>query len=228
MKKGLVSLLVAFALIFGMVQPAQASEATPLNSTISKLLGVKYRAGGTTAWTGFDCSGFTSFVFAQFKVKLPHQSGSQAQLGVKVLKSNLRPGDLVFFNTNGRTISHVGIYTGNGKFAHAARQGIVVESINSGYYMSRYVTARRILNDLNYNKIATLTPVKTTVAVVAKVDAVESSQTTDSTQSEVNETATFDLSQYIKALSTNNEADSDAVEELPAIEEISSIDRSES
>jgi hypothetical protein len=224
MTKGLVSLLVAFALIFGMVQPAQASEATPLNSTISKLLGVKYRAGGTTAITGFDCSGFTSFVFAQFKMKLPHQSVSQAQLGTKVLKSNLRPGDLVFFNTNGRTISHVGIYTGNGKFAHAARQGIVIDNMNSSYYLSRYVTARRVLNDYNFSKLATLAPVKT-IAVAAKAEVAPSNEGMLTT-TEVVETSGFDLNEYIKALSSNNETD--AVEELQVIEEISSTDRSES
>jgi hypothetical protein len=224
MKKGFVSLLVAFALIFGMVQPAQASEATPLNSTISKLLGVKYRAGGSNARTGFDCSGFTSFVFAQFKMKLPHQSASQAQLGTKVLKSNLRPGDLVFFNTNGRTISHVGIYTGNGKFAHAARQGIVIDNMNSGYYLNRYVTARRVLSDYNFTKLATLTPVKT-VVVAAKPEVVATAEETSSSTAVV-ETTGFDLNEYIKALSSTDE--SNATNELQDVEEISSADRSDS
>lgn len=224
MKKGLVSLLVAFALIFGMVQPAQASEATPLNSTISKLLGVKYRAGGTNAITGFDCSGFTSFVFAQFKMKLPHQSASQAQLGTKVLKSNLRPGDLVFFNTNGRTISHVGIYTGNGKFAHAARQGIVIDSMNSGYYLNRYVTARRVLSDYNFTKFATLAPVKT-VVVATKAEVAAAVEETSSVTTVI-EPSGFDLNDYIKALSTSNETDT--ADELQDVEEISSANRSDS
>lgn len=226
MKKAFVSLLVAFALIFGMIQPAQASEATPLNSTISKLLGVKYRAGGTNAITGFDCSGFTSFVFAQFKMKLPHQSVSQSQLGTKVLKSNLRPGDLVFFNTNGRTISHVGIYTGNGKFAHAARQGIVIDNMNSGYYLTRYVTARRVLSEYNYTRLATLATAKP-VIVAAKEEVPASTEEIASSPAVV-ETSGFDLNEYIKALSSTNQSGTDATDELQVIEEISSADRSDS
>lgn len=168
MFKGVISLLVAFTLIFVgvQVQPAEAAS-TPLNSTIHNLLGIKYRAGGASK-SGFDCSGFTSFVYAQFKIQLPHQSISQSHMGVTVLKKNLRPGDLVFFNTNGRNISHVGIYTGQGKFAHASNRGIVVESMNSAYYSKRFVTARRIMNDQKYFKIASTVPAKTVAIASTK------------------------------------------------------------
>jgi hypothetical protein len=214
MKKGILSLLVAFALVLGLVQPAQASETTPLNSTISKLLGIRYLAGGTST-RGFDCSGFTSFVFAQFKVALPHQSASQATLGTRVLKSNLRPGDLVFFNTNGRSISHVGIYTGKGLFAHAARQGIVVENMNSAYYAKRFVTARRILNDINFNRIAAIAPVNV-VATAVKTD-VEESAVYDSTSD-----TTSTLSSWIQAsLSSTNQTEDNATDD--AGEDASSI-----
>jgi cell wall-associated NlpC family hydrolase len=166
MLKRIIPLLVAFTLIFAVIQPAEAAS-TPLDSTIHKLLGVKYRPGGTTA-NGFDCSGFTSYVFKKFNIKLPHQSYSQSHVGVRVLKSNLRPGDLVFFNTNGRGISHVGIYTGQGKFAHAAPRGIVIERLNERYYSARYITARRILNEKQYYKIASNVPVKKVVIASSK------------------------------------------------------------
>ena len=78
-----------------------------------------------------------------------------AKKGVKVAKEDLREGDLVFFNTSGKGISHVGIYVGDGKFAHASTsKGVVITALSDKYYAKRYVTARRILSDSTYEKIA--------------------------------------------------------------------------
>ncbi|HVL38399.1 MAG TPA: LysM peptidoglycan-binding domain-containing protein, partial [Fimbriimonadaceae bacterium] len=85
--------------------------------------GIRYRYGGTSR-SGFDCSGFTTTVFKSQGVKLPRTSAAQSKVGQPVSKDNLRPGDLVFFRTRGgRSISHVGIYQGNGKFIHASSGG---------------------------------------------------------------------------------------------------------
>lgn len=107
--------------------------------------GLEYRRGGTSRG-GFDCSGFTRYIYAMQGINLPHSSAAQANMGHSVDKSNLKPGDLVFFQTYSRGISHVGIYIGGNRFVHAAtyRRGVRVDSLNSSYYRSRYRCARRI------------------------------------------------------------------------------------
>jgi cell wall-associated NlpC family hydrolase len=108
-------------------------------------LGARYRYGGSGA-RGFDCSGFTSYIYRQHGITLPHNSAAQYRVGKPVSRSELRPGDLVFFRTRGNRISHVGIYIGNGKFVHAssARGRVRIDTLTSGYYHQRYVGARRI------------------------------------------------------------------------------------
>ena len=108
-------------------------------------LGTRYRYGASGA-RGFDCSGFTSYIYRQHGISLPHNSAAQYRVGKPVSRSELRPGDLVFFRTRGRRISHVGIYIGNGKFVHAssARGRVRIDTLTSGYYHQRYVGARRI------------------------------------------------------------------------------------
>ncbi|CUU37575.1 Cell wall-associated hydrolase, NlpC family [Armatimonadetes bacterium DC] len=108
-------------------------------------LGSPYRRGGSSS-RGFDCSGFTSYIFRHAGVHLPHHSAAQARVGKPVPRNQLQPGDLVFFRTRGRRISHVGIYIGNGKFIHAssARGRVRIDSLNSGYYSKRYAGARRV------------------------------------------------------------------------------------
>ena len=96
----------------------------------------------------FDCSGFTSYVFRNAAgVNLPRTSSAQSGYGKTVSKSNLQPGDLVFFNTSGSGVSHVGIYVGGGSMIHAPSSGktVSVTSINSSYYSARFVTAKRVL-----------------------------------------------------------------------------------
>ena len=106
------------------------------------LLGVRYSYGGTSPRSGFDCSGFTRFVFAHFGVALPHYSVAQFNLGRRVSRRSLRPGDLVFFDGLG----HVGIYVGRGRFIHAPHTGtrVSVQPL-SGWYSARFVGARRVI-----------------------------------------------------------------------------------
>ena len=112
--------------------------------TAASAMGVRYRWGGTSR-SGFDCSGFTTYVYSKHGVQLPRTSIAQSQSGKAVSRENLSKGDLVFFNTRGSRVSHVGIYVGNGKFIHASSGGgrVRVNSLNEGYYARRYTGARR-------------------------------------------------------------------------------------
>lgn len=130
-----------------------AFAETVLDKTVNELIGTKYKYAGTTP-SGFDCSGFTMYVFNEFGIELDHQSKAQAQEGYWIDKSDLRPGDLVFFNTDGKGISHVGIYLGNDEFVHSATDdGVVKNKLSESYYKKRYVTARRVIWDDLYNQL---------------------------------------------------------------------------
>ena len=103
-------------------------------------LGVRYVWGGTSPRSGFDCSGFTRYVYAHFGIALPHYSGAQFQMGHRVTRGALQPGDLVFFDGLG----HVGLYIGHGRFIHAPHSGTTV-SIDTLSHHGSYDGARRIL-----------------------------------------------------------------------------------
>ncbi|NHN31999.1 C40 family peptidase [Paenibacillus agricola] len=136
--------------LFCSVHVGSAFAETPLSQAVNDGVGAPYKYSGTTK-NGFDCSGYTAFVFAKFDINLPHQSKGQAELGTKVEKDELRPGDLVFFKTDGVGISHVGVYVGDGKFYHSAtNKGVVVNMLSENYYAKYYVTAKRILSDDQY------------------------------------------------------------------------------
>lgn len=149
----------------GLMQPAGATaDATPASAgfvqqvrdrasdmvlAAMNFLGVPYRRGGTTADSGFDCSGFTRHIFEMsLGLVLPRRADDQAHApGLSTIaKAELKPGDLVFFNTLRRTFSHVGIYIGDGKFIHAPRAGssVRVEDMRQAYWQQRFTGARRV------------------------------------------------------------------------------------
>lgn len=111
------------------------------------LTGIKYKYGGNSPETGFDCSGFVRYVFQQAaSLTLPHGARALSQLGQAVPMDQLQPGDLVFFNTLKSAFSHVGIYLGDNRFIHApsAGGGIHVVDMNDEYWAKRFDGARRI------------------------------------------------------------------------------------
>ena len=127
------------------IDNAEAATTSELSATATKYLGTPYLYGGTTT-SGFDCSGYTSKVFSDLGIKLNRTSSSQYQQGTAVAKSDLQVGDLVFFNTSGSGVSHVGIYIGDNKMIHSQTgKGVSYSNVNDPYYWSsRYIGAKRI------------------------------------------------------------------------------------
>lgn len=122
-----------------------STSAQKIIATGKKYIGVPYVWGGSTP-NGFDCSGFVQYVFRQHGISLPRTSAQQYTVGTAVSKSALIPGDLVFFNTSGSGVSHLGIYIGNGEFLHASTsKGVTVSLLSNSYWAARYVGARRVL-----------------------------------------------------------------------------------
>ena len=149
----LVALLAA-VLLTGCVKRTRPTLPPPLPlasganvvTLARSFIGTRYRNGGADP-AGFDCSGFTQYVFAQLGVALPRIVGEQATSGDRVNLHDLREGDLVFFAIDGRTISHVGIAVGADRFVHAPSSSGSVreESLSVGYWQTRYATARRVV-----------------------------------------------------------------------------------
>ena len=111
------------------------------------LLGIRYRRGGNSPEAGFDCSGFVSHVFREsLGLILPRSSKEMSRSGQEIGRGELRPGDLVFFNTMRNAFSHVGIYLGDNQFVHAPRSGgrVRVEDLRERYWTKRFNGARRI------------------------------------------------------------------------------------
>lgn len=124
------------------------STAEELVAYAKTLLGTPYVWGGTST-SGFDCSGFTQYVYRHFGYSISRTAASQLTNGTSVSKSELQPGDLVFFKNTYYTsasASHVGIYIGNGQFIHAASGGVKITSLSDEYYSARYCGARRIIS----------------------------------------------------------------------------------
>ncbi|NLK43608.1 MAG: C40 family peptidase [Tissierellia bacterium] len=127
----------------------RASQINKVVEAAYNALGKPYVYGGTGP-KGFDCSGLTYSVYLNtLNIKLNRSSRAQASNGVEVKKQDLIPGDLVFFRTSGKNIGHVGIYIGDGKMIHASsgRKQVLISPLDETYYKTRYVTARRIINN---------------------------------------------------------------------------------
>jgi peptidoglycan DL-endopeptidase CwlO len=123
--------------------PPDGTRASQVIAIAMQYLGIPYVWGGASPSQGFDCSGLTTYSFAQIGISLPHHAASQYNYGTPVSRDDLQPADLVFFNGLG----HMGMYIGGGQFIHAPHTGDVVKisSIYDPWYASGWVGARRIL-----------------------------------------------------------------------------------
>ncbi len=129
------------------VRQAVSEKASELVVNAMGFLGVPYRRGGNSLETGFDCSGFVRAMYQQtVGLILPRSADQQAAATQTIEKSDLKPGDLVFFNTMRRAFSHVGIYIGDDKFIHSPKPGaeVRVEDMRLGYWQTRFNGARRV------------------------------------------------------------------------------------
>jgi cell wall-associated NlpC family hydrolase len=151
---------VAFSLLAGcstMQSPSMrppAADASPqavdVVMTALSLYDTGYRFGGKNPEAGVDCSGFVSYVFSKaVGYRVTGDAATIAHQGREVRMEDLRPGDLVFFNTLGRPFSHVGIFIGNGEFIHApsSKGAVRIDRLSNPYYASRFQAAKAILQD---------------------------------------------------------------------------------
>ncbi|HTY04236.1 MAG TPA: C40 family peptidase [Rhodocyclaceae bacterium] len=133
-----------------LIERASSSIQTTLDKALD-LLGVRYRWGGTRPETGFDCSGFVRHVFHEgLGLDLPRSARAQSQSGEPIAREDLKPGDLVFFNTRRRrAFSHVGIYLGDDLFVHAPHRGasVRVEDLSARYWLKHFNGARRVTGE---------------------------------------------------------------------------------
>ncbi|MFX3633856.1 MAG: C40 family peptidase [Candidatus Pristimantibacillus sp.] len=149
-KLGLCTVIGLSAFALGSVAN-RAEAATPqtleLISAGKNYIGVPYKYGAPVGVTyAFDCSSFTQYMFNGLDVSLPRTASAQSSKGTKVPKGELSTGDLVFFKTNGKSISHVAIYAGNNKILHSSSsQGVTISNMGSAYWTKYYVTARRVV-----------------------------------------------------------------------------------
>jgi len=146
-ERGLLRPLASPALVES-VRNSVRDTASDLVMTAMNFLGVPYVRGGSSEATGFDCSGFTRHIFENsIGLALPRRADEQARSAglLAINRAELKPGDLVFFNTMKRTFSHVGIYVGDDKFIHAPRSGseVRIEDMRDSYWARRYTGARR-------------------------------------------------------------------------------------
>ncbi len=126
--------------------PAPSSRGEEVIAFAKRFIGTPYRYGGTTP-AGFDCSGFTQYVFSHFGIRLGRTTYDQVNNGTYVSKANLQVGDLVLFRQSG-SVDHVGIYCGDGNFIHSTKPGDVlrIDTLSSGYYSRYYHSGRRVID----------------------------------------------------------------------------------
>ena len=125
----------------------RAQRASDLVVSALGLLGISYRRGGNNPQSGFDCSGMVRYVFqSALGLDLPRRAEEISRVGTKIDRNDLKPGDLVFYNTLKNTFSHVGIYLGNNRFIHAPATGgaVRVEDMSQSYWARRFTGARRV------------------------------------------------------------------------------------
>ena len=142
-----LTVVLAAGTFAGNTEAASTVASNEIVSSAKNLIGIKYRYGGTTK-AGFDCSGFIGYIYKSNGVDLPRTAAGMYSTGESVKKANLAVGDLVFFNTSGKGVSHVGMYIGSGKFIHASTsKGVKVDKLNDPYYWgNKYVGAKKIAN----------------------------------------------------------------------------------
>lgn len=156
---GIVSTIGFSTLLASGAEPVQAQSAT--STAVSKgsqivnfgkqFMGTPYKFGASTSTTRvFDCSSFMKYIFGRYGVDLPRTSVAQSKEGYAVSKSNLKPGDLVFFSSgsraNGHNVTHVAVYMGGGKILHTyGSPGVTISDLNSGNWKRTYLKARRVL-----------------------------------------------------------------------------------
>jgi hypothetical protein len=150
-------------------------KASELISNAIGFLGVPYKRGGNNAETGFDCSGFVRAIYEQtVGMVLPRKADQQAAATQSIDRSEMQPGDLVFFNTMRRAFSHVGIYLGEGKFIHSPKPGaeVRVEDMRSKYWERRFNGARRV--EFSATDASKPTPATDLMGLVSKKIALPS------------------------------------------------------
>lgn len=142
-----LTLVLAMGTFAGNTEAASSVKSNEIVSSAKSLIGIKYRYGGTTK-AGFDCSGFIGYVYKGKGVSLPRTAAGMYSKGTPVTKAKLAVGDLVFFNTTGKGVSHVGMFIGNGQFIHASSsKGVRIDKINDPYYWGKkYVGAKKVAN----------------------------------------------------------------------------------
>lgn len=146
--KGLALVLGAFLALIILPgcgkKPSSSTLGVKAALTAKKFIGAPYVYGGRSP-KGFDCSGLVWYVYRQYGLKLPNSSKKQAAVGRKVARSELIPGDLVFFKSKAQ-VDHVGIYIGQGQMIHAPGRGrrVTTVSLAEKYYQTHFVTARRV------------------------------------------------------------------------------------
>ncbi|MDZ5471894.1 C40 family peptidase [Bacillus sp. 31A1R] len=147
MKKILLASILTMTLLFSGLIGNSKVEATSHGAKAAnighKYIGTPYKYGGTTP-KGFDCSGFVGYSFKKAGKSIPRTSRDIYKKGKSVSKKNLKKGDVLFFNTYGKGVSHVAIYVGKGKFIHSASRGVKVDTLSNSYWKPRYIGAKRI------------------------------------------------------------------------------------